>query len=67
MSSTQAVGHLSEEIQRLYKEVLLDVVHRLENDQIEELRFYFSELIVPKEDKRALNILRSLQNSGKIS
>lgn len=67
MASTQAEGHLSEEIHRLYKEVLLDVVHRLENDQKEELRFYFSELTVPKEDKGALNILRSLQNNGKMS
>lgn len=66
MTSRQTFDKLTDELQRIYKAVLLQIVHKLENHQKEELRFYCTEFISTG-DTEVLNILRSLQNAGKIS
>ena len=53
-------------LQLAYRAVLLQIVRSLEKDQQEPLRFYFKELI-KMGDPRALSILSSLENEGKIS
>ena len=65
--SSQALNTIADELQRAsYKAVLLQIVHGLEKQQQEELRFYYNGLI-PGETTGTLNILRSLENVGKIS
>lgn len=66
MSSRQTFDKLTDELQRIYKAFLLQIVHKLENHQKEELRFYCTEFISTG-DTEVLNILRSLQNAGEIS
>ena len=65
--SPHTLDALIDELQQFYKAVLLQISHKLENNQKEELRFYCSDVIVAKEDTRALNILLSLQDTGKVS
>lgn len=57
---------LISELRQAYTAVLLQIVHDLEKDQQEELRFYYSRLI-RRETSGTLNILRSLENAGVIS
>ena len=57
---------LISELRQAYTAVLLQIVHDLEKDQQEELRFYYSRLI-RGETSGTLNILRSLENAGVIS
>lgn len=57
---------LTDKLQRAYASVILQIVHNLEKDQQDELRFYCNGLIT-KGDTGALGILRSLENAGKIS
>ena len=65
--SSQTLNTIADELQRAsYKAVLLKIVHGLDKQQQEELRFYYNGLI-PGETTGTLNILRSLENVGKIS
>ena len=61
------MDELIDQLQRVYKAVLLQISRKLGNYQKEELRFYCSDLIGTKEDTGALDILRSLQDTGKVS
>ena len=66
--SSQTNNITIENLQRAYKTVLLQIVHSLEKDQQEELRFIFGELI--RKEPGALIIISSvssLENTGKIS
>lgn len=65
--SPHTLDALIDELQQVFKAVLLQISHKLENNQKEELRFYCSDVIVTKGDTRALNILVSLQDTGKVS
>ena len=65
--SSQTLNTITDELQRAsYKAVLIQIVHGLEKQQQEELRFYYNGLI-PGETTGTLNILRSLENVRKIS
>lgn len=64
--SSQTFDKLNDKLKRAYHAVLLQIVHDLEKDQQDELRFYYTELI-PKGNTGTLHILRSLENAGKIS
>ena len=64
--SSQTNKTIIDNLQLAYRAVLLQIVRSLEKDQQEQLRFYFKELI-EMGDPRALSILSSLKNEGKIS
>ena len=64
MSST--LNTIVSELQKAYKAALLRLVYNLENDQQEELQFYYERLI-PRGTEGALNMLRSLEDAGEIS
>ena len=65
--SSRTLNTFTDELQRAsYKAVLIQIVHGLEKQQHEELRFYYNRLI-PGETTGTLNILRSLEDVGKIS
>lgn len=64
--SSQTNKTIIDNLQLAYRAVLLQIVRSLEKDQQEQLRFYFKELI-KMGDPRALSILSSLENEGKIS
>ena len=64
--SSQTLSTITDELQRAYKAVLIQIVHGLEKHQQEELRFYYNGLI-PGETTGTLNILRSLENAAMIS
>lgn len=64
--SIQTFNKLISELQQAYTAVLLQIVHDLEKDQQEELRFCYRK-IIPGETSGTLNILRSLENAVKIS
>lgn len=61
--SPHTLDALIDELQQVFKAVLLQISHKLENNQKEELRFYCSDVLVTKGDTRALNI----QDTGKVS
>ena len=66
--SSQTNNTIIEYLQRDCRTVLLQIVHSLEKDQQEELRFIFGELI--RKEPGALIIISSvssLENTGKIS
>ena len=66
--SSQTHNTIIEYLQRACRTVLLQIVHSLEKDQQEELRFIFGELI--RKEPGALIIISSvssLENTGKIS
>ena len=64
--SSQTLKTITDELQQAYKAALIQIVHDLEKQQQEELRFYFKGLI-PEETTGTLNILRSLENAARIS
>ena len=64
--SSQTLDTITNKLRRACKAVLLKIARDLEIDQREGLRFYYGEIVM-KEDTGALNILRSLEFSGKIS
>ena len=64
--SSQSLDTLTDKLQQAYFAVLLQIVHNLEKDQQVELRFYCTGRI-SEGDPRALNMMCSLQNAGKIS
>ena len=63
--SSQTNNITIENLQRAYKTVLLQIVHSLEKDQQEELRFIFGDFI--RREPGALIIMSSLEYAGKIS
>ena len=63
---TLNMNTITDELQQAYRTVLIEIVHGLEKQQQEELRFYYNGLI-PGETTGTLNILRSLENVRKIS
>ena len=63
--SSQTNNTIIEYLQRDCRTVLLQIVHSLEKDQQEELRFIFGELI--RKEPGALIIISSLEYAGKIS
>ena len=63
--SSQTNNTIIEYLQRACRTVLLQIVHSLEKDQQEELRFIFRELI--RRESGALIIMSSLEYAGKIS
>ena len=58
-------SNISAYLQRACRTVLLQIVHSLEKDQKEELRFIFGDFI--KRESGALIIMSSLEYAGKIS
>ena len=64
--SLQTMRTINDELQQAYNAVLIQIVHDLEKQQQEELRFYYKEFI-PGETTGTLNILRSLENAARIS
>ena len=63
--SSQTNNTTTENLQRAYKSILLQIARNLEKDQQEELRFIFRELI--RREPGALIIMSSLEYAGKIS
>ena len=64
--TTQTFDDLTDKLQRTYNAVLLHIVHEIEIAQEKEIHFYFSRHI-PRGITGTLDILRSLENAGKIS
>ena len=64
--SSRTQNTILSELQKAYNAALLCLVHNLENDQQEELQFYYKKLI-PRGTEGTLNILRSLEDVGEIS
>ena len=64
--SSRTLNTILSELQKAYKAALLRLVYNLENDQQEELQFYYEGLI-PRGIDGVLNILRSLEDAGEIS
>jgi len=64
--TTQTFDDLTDKLQRTYNAVLLHIVHEIEIAQEKEIHFYFSRHI-PRGVTGTLDILRSLENAGKIS
>ena len=64
--SIETFNKLISELQQAYTAVLLQIVHDLEKDQQEELRFCYRRFI-RGETSGTLNILHSLENAGRIS
>ena len=66
MSSSQTPNSIVGELQKAYKAALLCIVADLNDDQQENLQFYYEEQL-PNGTDGALNILRSLGKVGEIS
>ena len=64
--SSQTLSTITEELQRAYKAVLIQIKHELEKEKQEELCFYYDWLI-PVDTTGTLNILRSLEENAMIS
>ena len=64
--SSQTYNSLTDKLRRSYASVLIQISGSLRKDQLDELVFYWAGLTTEK-DSRALDILRSLENTGKIS
>ncbi|XP_068721604.1 uncharacterized protein [Montipora capricornis] len=64
--SSQTYNSLHDKLRRSYASVLIQISGSLTKDQLDELVFYWAVLTTEK-DSKALDILRSLENTGKIS
>ena len=64
--SSQTNNTITDELQLAFNTVLLQIVHNLEKEEQEELRFYYNG-IINKGEPGPLSIPRSLENAGKIS
>ena len=64
--SSQTLNTITDELEKAYKAALLQIVYNLRKDQQKELQFYF-ERHIPRGTDGVLDMLRSLENVGKIS
>ena len=68
MSLTTNEGTSDSKLRQAYAAILLQIVHNLDRDQQQELRFYYSRSgLTPVEDTGILNLLTSLEYAGMIT